>query len=252
MRPFPAHATLARIAALCALSLAVAACAKPGASAPAAPAAPAIRSVLVFPLNIVAPMPTGLESGAASVSEALRNWLGAQGLAVAELPNAPARAAWVAAAQALREERGEQQMSFEGAASVLARTLRRERDFDALLLPWIALRPAKVKGRKVSWDGVSRTLRLVGGESKKTHFLLEDFSADAAAPSLKVAVFAGDGAELFEGVGGLDVIHAIVVSGEPPKIGEQALPAAQIFSDHATLNEGIALALAPLAKRGQP
>jgi hypothetical protein len=246
MRIFTARASLARIAALCALPLAAAACAKPGAPAPAGAAA--IGSVLVFPLNVVAPMPTGLESGAAPVSEALRTWLAAQGLAVEELSPAPARAAWIAAAQALREQHGEQQMAFEGAAGVLARTLRRERAFDALILPWLALRPARVKGRMVTWDGVTRTLRLIGGESKKTHFLLEDFSADAAAPSLQVGVFAADGAKLFDGVGGLDLVHAIVVLGEPPKIGEQLLPPAQILAAYAPVSEGIALALAPLRR----
>ena len=237
-----------RLAWHVALAFAAAACAtRPGAAPQAS--APGVERVLVFPLNVVVSMPSGLESGAASVADALRTWLLAQGLAVEEVPTPEARTAWLAAAQALRAERGEQQMGFEAAASVLARGLRRERDFDALILPWLALRPAKVRNRTVTWDGVSRTLRLIGGESKKTHFLLEEFSADAAAPSLQVAVFSADGAKLFDGVGGLDLVHALVVEGDPPKIGERLIPASQMLSDHAPVNEGIALALAPLAKR---
>ncbi len=247
-RPPAPRARGARLAALGALALAALACAGRPAAAPHARAA-GVERVLVFPLNVVVAMPSGLERGALSVTEALRTWLLAQGLAVDEVPIAEARAKWLAAAQALREQRGEQQMGFEAAASVLARALHRERDFDALILPWIALRPAKVRGRTVTWDGVSRTLRLVGGESKRTHFLIEEFSADAAAPSLQVAVLSGEGAKLFDGVGGLDLVHALVVAGDPPKIGEQLLPGAQMLSDHATVNEGIAIALAPLAKR---
>jgi hypothetical protein len=246
MRRALARAAPARIARLAAACLAAVACA----STP--PPAPAIRKLLVFPLNVVVPMPTGLEPGAASVSEALDTWLVAQGLVVESLPVAEARAAWVAAAQALRAEVGEAQMGFEGAARVCARTLHRDRSFDALLLPWLALRRAKVQGRTVSWDGVTRTMRVVGDTSTQTHFLLDDFSADAAAPSLQVAVFSGDGAKLFDGVGGLDVVHTMVIQGDPPKIGEQILPASQMLSDHALVNEGIALALAPLLRAPPP
>lgn len=243
MRPLRARAALARVACLPAACLAALACSS-------APPAPAIRTVLVFPLNVVVPMPTGLESGAASVSEALETWLSAQGLVVENLPLAQARGVWLAAAQQLRGQVGEEQMGFDGAAQACARTLRGDRSFDALLLPWLALRHAKVKGRTVSWDGVTRTMRVIGDTSTRTHFLLEDFAADAAAPSLQVAVFSSDGTKLFDGVGGLDVVHAMVIAGDPPKIGEQILPASQMLADHSLVNEGIALALAPL--RAQP
>src|SRR5262245_4626095 len=136
MRRSLARGAPARIARLPAACPAAVACA----STP--PARPPVRSVLVFPLNIVVPMPTGLEPGAASVSEALGTWLRAQGLEVETLPVAEARAAWVAAARALRAEVGEAQMGFEGAAATCARTLHRDRSFDALLLPWLALRKA--------------------------------------------------------------------------------------------------------------
>src|SRR5215468_5567997 len=122
------RAARAWTACLLALGLAALACAGPHAGP--AGAAP-IQRVLVFPLNVVVPMPTGLESGAASVSEALDTWLRAQGLAVETLPVADARAAWIAAAQELRSELGEEQMSFEGAATVLARTVHHDRAFNA-------------------------------------------------------------------------------------------------------------------------
>src|SRR5258705_3843064 len=117
----------ARIATPLALCLAAVGCARPAAVAPAA--APAARSVLLFPLNVVVPMPGGLESGAASVSEALQAYLEARGSRVQTLDPAAAGAAWLAAAKELKAELGEDKMSFDGAARVLARTLHRERSF---------------------------------------------------------------------------------------------------------------------------
>src|SRR5262245_21762959 len=124
------RAARARAAGLFALGVAALACARPHAGA--AGALP-IHRVLVFPLNVVVPMPTGLESGAASVSEALDTWLRAQGLAVETLPAADARAAWAAAAQELRAELGAEQMNFDGAAKVLARTRHHDRAFQPLV-----------------------------------------------------------------------------------------------------------------------
>jgi hypothetical protein len=186
------------------------------------------------------------------VSEALSAWLAAQRFAVETYPAPEARTAWAAAAQELREELGSGQMTFEGAARVLARTLHHDRAFDALVLPWLALRQAKVQGRTVQWDGVTRTLRVAGGEPAHIGFLLRDFHADALAPSLQVAVFSADGDKLCEGVGGLDLTHAMVISGNPPRIGEERLPAAQILSDRANVSEGIALALTPLLRAPPP
>jgi hypothetical protein len=248
--PVPARRNaFARIASLLAIGLAAAGCARPAAVSPAG--APPARSVLLFPLNVVVPMPTGLESGAASVSEALHAYLEAHANRVETLDPAAARAAWLAAAQELKAELGETQMSFDGAARVLARTLHRERRFDALVLPWLVLRPAKVHGRTVTWDGVTRTLRVVGGD-QRTHFLLADFEAQAAAPSLQVAVFAADGGKLSEAVGGLDLIHLMLIVGDPPQIDAQVLPSSQILADHANVSEGIALALDPFLAKPQP
>src|SRR5215468_8130298 len=243
------RAARAWAACLLAIGLAALACARPHAGAAGAPP---IHRVLVYPLNVVVPMPTGLESGAASVSEALDAWLRAQGLAVETLPAPEARAAWIAAAQELRAELGAEQMNFDGAAKVLARTLHHDRAFDALVVPWLALRPARVHGRTVAWDGVTRTLQVIGDQGTHQHFLIEDFNAEAAAPSLEVWVLSGEGKKLFDGVGGLDLTHAMVIRGDPPKIGEQRLPPAQILSDHANVSEGIGLALAPLRRAAPP
>jgi hypothetical protein len=213
--------------------------------------AKAVREVALFPLNVVVPLPAGVAPGVASVEAELRAYLEAHGKRVEEVAPRDARAAWLASAQTLKAEVGEAQMSFDGAARVLARTLSRERRFDALVLPWLALRPARVRGRTVSWDGVSRTLGLVN-PSGRSSMLLEDFEAEAAAPSLQLAVFSADGAKIFEGVGGLDLLHELVIDGDPPRIDARPRPRSEIFADRSPIREGVAAAFDPFLPRSGP
>jgi hypothetical protein len=224
-------------------------CAGPSSVASGFEGASALRDVVLFPLNVVVPLPPGLEDAAPFVDEELRSYLDSHARRVQSLTPEEALAAWLASAQALKEEVGASQMSFEGAAAILATQLHLERRFDALVLPWIALRPAKVRGRSVSWDGVTRTLRIVNPEGRSLQ-VLRDLEAQAAAPSLQLAVFSPDGRKLFEGVGGLDLLHALVLEGQPTRIGAELLPRAQIFTDRSLLEEGIAVSFDPfLPKR---
>ena len=213
--------------------------------------ATAVREVALFPLNVVVPMPEGVAPGTASVEAELRAYLEAHGKRVEEVAPRDARAAWLASARALKAEVGEAQMSFDGAARVLARTLRQERRFDAIVLPWLALRPARVRGRTVTWDGVSRTLALVNPAGRSS-MLIEDFAAEAAAPALQLAVFAADGTKIFEGVGGLDLVHELVIDGDPPRIDARPLPRNEIFADRTPIREGVAVAFDPFLPRLDP
>jgi len=234
--------------ALLALALA-AGCA--GRGGPVRSAGSDVREVLLFPLNVVVAIPQGLEPGAPRVEEEVRSYLESRGKRVQTLPARDAHSAWVAAAQALKAEVGEDRMDFAGAARMLARQLAAERRFDALVLPWLVLRPAKVHGRAVTWDGVSRTLRVANPSGRSLGFL-GDFQAQAAAPSLQVAVFSAEGESLFSGVGGLDLIHSLVIEGDPPKVDAVPLPTSEVFSDLGLLREGIGIAFDPFLPRAAP
>lgn len=243
LRPAPGVRT-GLAAALC-VALLVAGCAGRGRVAGDTARASAIEEVALFPLGVVLPLPPGLEDAAPVVDAAIRAYLASRDERVWSPTREDAQAAWLASAQALRREVGESQMGFEGAASILARRLAAERRFDALVLPWIALRVAKVRGRTVTWDGVRRKLRVVNPQKRGLQDL-KDFEAQAAAPSLQIAVFSPDGREIFQGVGGLDLLHALVVEGEPMRVDAQLLPRSEIFADRAAIDEGVALALDPL------
>jgi hypothetical protein len=233
-------------AALLAAALLGSGCATPP------PPGPRLQALLLLPANVVAPVPPGLEPGMPFVDTELRAYLESQARRVEALGPREARAVWLASARALRAEASdESQIGFEGAARLLAGRLRAERSFDAVVLPWVALRRARVRGRDVAWDGVERRLQVENPRQRSLSFL-RDFTAEAAAPSIQVAVFSASGEKLCEGVGGLDLAHALVVEGEPPKVASQALPASRVFADRAPLREGIALAfesLLPLLAR---
>jgi hypothetical protein len=207
-----------------------------------------VREVALFPLNVVVPLPAGLAPGTAFVEAELSAYLEAHGKRVERVPPGDARADWLASAQALRAEVGEEGMSFDGAGRLLARRLRAERRFDALVLPWLALRTAKVRGRTVSWDGVTRTLELAS-PSPRSPALLADFAAQAAAPSLQLAVFSAGGAKIFEGTGGLDLVHELVIAGDPPRVDARPRPPAEIFSERSAIREGVAVAFDPFLPR---
>ncbi len=239
----------ARLLAALAIALLAAGCAGRNTVLGGYKGAAAVREVVLLPLNVVVPLPPGLEAAAPFVEEEIRKYLDSHGKRVQLLTGEEAQVAWLASAQALKAEVGASQMSFEGAAAILAKQLHAERPFDALVLPWIALRPAKVRGRTVSWDGVTRTLRIVNPEGRSLQ-VLKDLEAQAAAPSLQLAVFAPDGRKLFEGLGGLDLLHALVLEGEPTRIDAELLPRSQIFADRSSLQEGVAVAFDPfLPKR---
>jgi hypothetical protein len=208
----------------------------------------AVGDVLLLPSNIVVPVPPGLEGATPIVDEEIRSYLDSHGKRVQALTSEEAQAEWLASARALKAEVGEAKMSFEGAAATLARRMHTERRFDALVVPWISLRPARVRGVSVSWDGVTRTLRVLNPQGRGLQ-VLKNLDTQATAPSLELAVFSPDGRKLFEGVGGLDLLHALVIEGEPTRIDAELLPRSQIFAERSSLEEGIAVAFDPFLPR---
>ena len=101
---------------------------------------------------------------------------------------------------ALRAEVGPDAMSFEGAARHLAQRLRARQEYDVLVMPSLTFRPAKLRTRRVSWDGVDRRLETVGEPTHSGNIILANtFHGEMLAPSLAVFVFSPSGELLFGG-----------------------------------------------------
>jgi hypothetical protein len=202
--------------------------------------------VTVLPLGVVAPLPPEVIAGAKPLERELAAYLGERGLAVDAPDLSDARAAWLRSAQALKADAGESGMSFDGAASRLARELHAASGVDALVLPWIAMRPAQMKGRMVVWDGVSRELERFRGRraGMDDARYLDALEGTFAAPSLQVAVYSARGEKVYEGTGGLDLVQDVLLLGDKQAgFRVEMPPRDEIFSDAALLREGIALAL---------
>jgi hypothetical protein len=75
-------------------------------------------------------------------------------------------------------------------------------------------------------------------------------SGNILVPSLHVAVFSAEGEQIFEGLGGLDLVQEVHFEGETPSDLRWAmLPRPDAFDDRAPLREGIAVAFDPLLPR---
>jgi len=226
-----------------ALALLCVACA---ARQPSGAGTAAMRRVVLFPLNVVVNLPSDVESGVRPVAEELEAFVRAHRLEIQTLAFAQARDEWLRSALALKREVGSEKMDFEGAARTLARRLSEAQRFDALILPWIAMRAARMQGATISWDGVKRKLRLTPTEGRnRGKWALGSFRMQVQAPSLQVAVFSPAGQKLFEGVGGLDLVEDADLEVTAARIHFEMTPRPAIFEDRALLREGIETAFDP-------
>lgn len=206
---------------------------------------------LLFPLNVVVAMPGALEGGAGRVDEAVRSYLTERGRHVDTMPFSEARSAWVASVKECIAAASSGCKGFDGAASLLAKRLADGREFDALIIPYLAMRPARMQMRNVKWDGVSRTLETIGEPTKSGDIDLSgSFNGQTQAPSLAVFVFSKQGRKMFQGVGGLDLAHRVRMDpGRGITIMDtrwnfELLP--DVFANPENLREGVAVAFYPL------
>jgi hypothetical protein len=272
-----------RLAVGALLALAVAGCALLAllatgcaASPPHNPVAPgyagaeAVHKVLLFPLDAVTPLPIEVADEAVAVEQELRAYLEAHGKTVETWGTPEAREAWLQSVAAVLAERGAAERSSEDAARVvarraahvLARRLREERDFDALVIPSIVMRQAELGGPStpareprlfVSWDGVQRSFRTVNPQHGRSEVISSGISGTIPVPSLHVLVLSTAGEWIFEGTGGLDVVHEARLDrrtiGAPQW---RIVPRPAIFRDRALLREGISVAFDPFLPRTRP
>ena len=244
---------LTRFGAIACVAL-LAACAGGSANRPAAGGfdPESLHEVMLLPLNLMVDLPNELEEGAPRVEAALQSYFVSQGKRVSTLDLADAHRVWAASAGALRAEVGEEAMSFEGAARLLARRLHELHAFDVLVLPALVFRPARLYTRRVSWDGVERSLETVDEPTEVgSMWLANTFHGEIRAPSLLVYAFSPDGAPIFQGVGGLDLAHrARILPGARVSETRWTLERRpELFSDASLIQEGIAIALDPLLPR---
>lgn len=201
---------------------------------------------LVLPLNLVVAMPEEVADAARRVDAVLLGYLAERGKAVETIGFVEASTAWRESEAECRSQGEKRCDRFAGVARVLAQRLRRDHDYQTLIIPYLYLRSARNNASVAAWDGVKRPVEK-SGQGFGPDGPLRLVRGQVRAASLKVFAFSGDGEKVFEGVGGLDLVDRIDGYSEYEpytiEVRENAL------ADSASVREGVELALDPLVPR---
>jgi hypothetical protein len=241
--------------ALAALAAALA-CAAPG---PAGPSLPRTRRIAVAPLNLGLRTPPELRGSEAPVWAEILRYLGTQDRTVAVVDASDAAELWNTAAAEV--ERSGAELEPRAVAGRFAQLLSAHADYDVLVMPSLAVRRARIGGHHAWWDGARRELPLrspvpLAPADGISGLTISGYRGSIAAASLYVAILGPDGASIYEGLGGLDVIQE-VARGERPHGGSgsdwKLAPRRDSFADAAGLREGVERAFArPLSTISWP
>jgi hypothetical protein len=195
--------------------------------------APEVSRVLLAPMNATGTIAEELQPGAEQTFALAVEHLEANGIAVERVPLFRFRNAWTRSFEGVELDPKAPELPSEAIAN-LAKRLAVEHDFDVLLMPALEIRNARVNQFSQRWDGVSRGWkdeRMVGGGSTR-------WTGDVPAASLRVRVYAATGEEVFDGVGGLDVMFKYTQ-------GNQMTLVDAPLSDADHLREGVRIAFDP-------
>ncbi len=212
---------------------------------------PDVEAVVLLPLNAVVPLPVEFESVAERVEAEIRRYLAeAHGRRVATPSPEECRQLWVRSVEEV-EAQPDAPKGFEAAVRVLTMKLRRRYALDALVIPSLIYRPARMNGHKVSWDGVSRTLRVLNPPGSFGSIVVStSFAGQTQAVSLHVLAFDPEGEKVFESFGGLDLAHDVEIWGRSrSQVQWNYLLRPELHEDRELLREGVALAFDPYLTR---
>lgn len=217
---------------------------------------------LVAPMNLPIQLSPDLEDAVDPVTRELIRYLRAHGARVSMIFESDAWSLWRDAAEAVQRGR-EGEPDLAAVASVFSRAIAEETSFDLLLLPSLVYREAKVTGRYAQWDGVRRRIRFrirsgvplgraqpipdpVDSTDRSTSGpVAPDYRGQITGLSLHALVFTPQGIGVFQGFGGLDLVHDAVQKREGSGESSFLRLHSQLLDDEEHVREGIALALDP-------
>jgi hypothetical protein len=202
---------------------------------------------IVLPLNLVVSMPKELAGGAGRVEKTLHGYLAERGKAIETMKFADAIAAWRASEAECRSQGAKGCDRFAGVARFMAQRLRRNHDYQTLIIPYVFLRTARSTSSAARWHGVERPVEKSGsgfGPEGRARLV----RGDILAASLKVFAFSPEGEKVFEGVGGLDLVDRVRADDYGFYYTEVR---ENVLADPEMLREGVALALEPLVPRSK-
>lgn len=218
--------------------------------------------VVVAPMNLPLQLAPDLEDAVDPVTQELIRYLQAHDGRVSVIFGPDAWNLWRDSAEALEKGRGEPP-ELAAVASVFSRALAKESDFDLLVLPSLVFRDARVAGRFAQWDGVRRRIRfrirsgvpverlqsipdpVDSTDLSGAGSVAPDYRGQITGLSLHALVFTPEGRGVFQGFGGLDLVHDTVQKLEGGGDSSFLRLHSKLLENPEHVREGIALALDP-------
>ncbi|HKA14433.1 MAG TPA: hypothetical protein VKH41_05410 [Myxococcota bacterium] len=205
------------------------------------------QRAVVLPLNLVAAMPAELADDAHRVDEALLGYLAEHGKAIESIGYKDALAAWRESESECRSRAAKDCDKFAGVAPIMAQHLRRDHDYQTLIIPYLRFHAARTGSSAAKWDGVKRSVEKTGsgfGPDGPARLV----RGEVRAVSLKVFAFSAEGEKVFEGIGGLDLVDRLRAPGDGYQ--DYAVEVREdLFGDEHMVREGVELALDGLVRR---
>ena len=210
---------------------------------------PKPRAVLVAPTSVDTRLAEPLRAGAPQIHRMIAQLLWAQDVEVAAPALPEFSALWQDASRAAAagiSDEGASALREDLAVRALLDGLRaRGERFDALLVPYLTVRPGVVNGQSVLWDGVARRLPL-DYRNRDAFFLVVRRRVEAPCTSLGVIAYDARGERLFERIGGLEVAKRMWVSDDGHRRRWEDRD--DLFQDERALRSGVEVALQPLLR----
>jgi hypothetical protein len=205
-------------------------------------AAGAVR-VVVAPLNLAVRLDPDLEEAVEPVWEEIIRYFQSKRARVAVIWPADARWLWQESIAAIRSsESGAPDLGT--AASVFVRELAKHADFDLLVMPSLVYREARVSGRHAHWDGVRRRIALHTRGVTGQNLYTTDWSGGITGLSLHALVFTPEGRLVFQGWGGIDLVHDAVQTQAGDHERSFLRLQERLLENPEHVREGVGLALA--------
>lgn len=216
------------------------------ATKPAEQPLPRISAVLLAPVSFNQHLPAPLEKGAPIIHEIVAGVLWEWDIRVSSPPADEFQGTWKNEGQSVgslyRADGKLDPARFDAAVKALIAAYRaRGVQFDALVIPYLAVRSGAITGQSVGWDGTSRQLPLERSNRDVTHMVARR-GLQARCTSVLVLVYDAQGERLFERYGGLEVAQRMQMAEGQWRWTDRG----DLFRNRKDIEEGVRFALQPL------
>lgn len=199
--------------------------------------------IAIAPMNLAVALAPELEHSVTSVESELIEYFQGRDARVAVVHRADAWELWRNVIATIQQSDAVT-LDFDTAARLFVSAVSEHGDFDLFVMPSLVFREARATGRYARWDGVRRRIRFYDRSASRGMELDDsEWKSRLSALSLHALVYTPDGKQIYQGWGGLDVIHDPVVGHGQVADRPTLRLRRDLLSNPEFVREGISLAL---------